>query len=181
MKVSLKNVRLAFPALFTASRFNDQSDPKFSASFLIEKGSENDKTIQAAIKQVAKDKWGAKAEATLKKIENNPNKYAYKDGDTADYDGYEGHMAIRASNKVRPTVVNKDRSPISESDGIVYGGCYVNAIIDIFAYENSGSGISASLGGVQFVKDGDAFGGGGVAKADDFEDMSIDEQELDFA
>lgn len=172
MKVVLKNVRLAFPSLFTASRFNEQSEPKFSATLLVEKGSDNDKAVQAAIKQVAKDKWGAKAESTLKKIEGNPNKYAYKDGDDTDYDGFENHMAIRASNKVRPTVVNKDRSPIAESDGIIYGGCYVNAIIEVFAYDNSGSGISASMKGVQFVKDGEAFSGGGVAKADEFEDIS---------
>lgn len=172
MKVKLKNTRLAFPSLFTATRFNEQSEPKFSATLLVEKGSENDKAIQNAIKQVAKDKWGAKAESTLKKIENNPNKYAYKDGDDTDYDGFAGHMAIRASNKARPTVVNRDKSPIAESDGIVYSGCYVNAVIEVFAYDNSGAGISASLKGVQFAKDGEAFSGGGVASADEFEDIS---------
>lgn len=181
MKVSLKNVRLSFPSLFTASAFNEQSEPKFSATFLVEKGSDNDKAVRAAIAQVAKDKWGAKAEATLKKIENNPNKYGYRDGDDTDYDGYADHMYIRASNKVRPTVVNKDKSQLTESDGVIYSGCRVNAIIEVFAYDNSGAGISASLKGVQFAKDDQAFSGGGVASADEFEDLSESAEDFDFA
>ncbi|EOA7521129.1 ssDNA-binding protein, partial [Escherichia coli] len=35
-----------------------------------------------------------------------------------------------------------------------------------------GKRINASLGGVQFLRDGDAFAGGGVASADDFDDIS---------
>lgn len=81
-------------------------------------------------------------------------------------------MSIRASNKVRVPVLGADKAPLAESDGVVYAGCYVNAIIDFFAYENSGAGISASLRGVQFVRDGDAFAGGGVASEDDFDDVS---------
>ncbi|MDE9571706.1 ssDNA-binding protein, partial [Xenorhabdus bovienii] len=42
----------------------------------------------------------------------------------------------------------------------------------IFAYDNNGKGISASLGGVQFYRDGDAFAGGGVASVDEFDDLS---------
>uniref|UniRef100_T1HEF4 Uncharacterized protein n=2 Tax=cellular organisms TaxID=131567 RepID=T1HEF4_RHOPR len=37
---------------------------------------------------------------------------------------------------------------------------------------NFGKRINASLGGVQFLRDGDAFAGGGVATPDDFENMS---------
>ncbi|MWN55950.1 ssDNA-binding protein, partial [Escherichia coli] len=52
-------------------------------------------------------------------------------------------------------------------------GCYVNAVIDIWAQDNNfGKRINASLGGVQFLRDGDAFAGGGVASADDFDDIS---------
>lgn len=37
---------------------------------------------------------------------------------------------------------------------------------------NFGKRINASLGGVQFYRDGDAFAGGGVASEDDFDDVS---------
>lgn len=37
---------------------------------------------------------------------------------------------------------------------------------------NVGKPINASLGGIQFYPDGDAFAGSGVATDDDFDDMS---------
>ena len=46
-------------------------------------------------------------------------------------------------------------------------------MIDIWAQDNNfGKRVNASLGGVQFLRDGDAFAGGGVAAPDDFDDIS---------
>uniref|UniRef100_UPI0025B91E9B ssDNA-binding protein n=1 Tax=Candidatus Symbiopectobacterium sp. TaxID=2816440 RepID=UPI0025B91E9B len=75
--------------------------------------------------------------------------------------------------KARPLVIDRDRSALTAADGKPYAGCYVNATIDIWAMDNNfGKRINASLGGVQFLCDGDAFAGGGVATPDDFENMS---------
>lgn len=71
----------------------------------------------------------------------------------------------------------RDRLLLTVTAGRPYSGCYVNATITIFAYDNQGKGISASLGGVQFFRDGDAFAGGGVASEDDFDDLSVAEEE----
>lgn len=179
-KIQLKNVRLSFADIWTARAFEEGAEPKYGATFLVEKGSENDKAIQAAIKEVAKEAWGAKADSNLAKIKGNPNKEGYRDGDTQDYDGYANNNFIRASGKVRPTIVNKNRSPLTEADGVIYSGCYVNAIIDIYAYDSKGVGISAGLKGIQFVKDGEAFSGGGVASADDFDDIEEGADAEDF-
>ncbi|MBH2996336.1 DUF2815 family protein [Serratia marcescens] len=174
MKVKLNNVRLAFPELFEAKDYKGDGKFKFSATFLIAKAhTALIADIEAAIQKVANEKWGAKAEAVLKSIRGNSNKFCFRDGEEKpDYDGYDGHMFIKASNKARPRIVDRDNTPLISADGRPYSGCYVNAIITIFAYDTEGlKGISASLGGVQFLRDGDAFAGGGVASEDDFDNI----------
>jgi hypothetical protein len=48
-------------------------------------------------------------------------------------------------------------------------------VVEIWAQDNNyGKRINASLKGVQFVRDGDAFAGGGAASPDEFEDLSAD-------
>lgn len=177
MKVVLKNVRLSFPDLFTAKAFQAGDEPKYKATFLVEKGSDMEKTIEAAVKQVAKDKWNTKADSVLKSIRNNPNKFCFQDGDSRDYDGYQGMMALSSSNKARPLLIDRDKTPLTAADGRPYAGCYVNATVELFAYDKSGNGIAASLKGVQFVKDGDAFGGGAPASPDEFDDLGVEDEE----
>lgn len=172
MKIKLFDVRLSFPALFTAEPFKPGDPPKFKGTFLIEKGSEQHKMVEQAILQVARDKWGAKAEKIIASIRSNPNKFCYQDGDSKSYDGYEGMMALSAKNALRPTVVDANKTPLVEADGKPFAGCYVHAVVDLFAYDNSGSGISASLMGVQYAREGDRFTGGGVASDDDFDDVT---------
>ena len=85
-------------------------------------------------------------------------------------------MYLRSSNRTRPPVVNRDMSPIVESDGIIFAGCYVNATVRLFAWDHptGGKGVSASLRAIQFVKDGESFGAGKVDVEKEFQ--SIDEQ-----
>lgn len=181
MKVNLKNVRLSFPDLFTARAFKAGDEPKFKATFLIPKDDPQIKVVEAAVLEVAKAKWGAKAESVLKSIRGNPNKFCFQDGNTKDYDGYEGMMALSANNKARPLLLDRDKTPLSSVDGKPYAGCYVNASLELFTYDNSGNGVSASLKGVQFVRDGDAFGGGAPASPDEFEDLGVEEEEESLA
>lgn len=173
MKVQLKNVRLAFPAIWEAKTVNGEGKPAFSAVLLMEPTDANAATVREALAAVAKDKWGAKADATLKALVA-ADKVCLHNGDAkADYEGFEGHLYVSARNPTRPTIVDRDRSPLSESDGKPYAGCYVNASIELWAQENSyGKRINASLRGLQFVKDGDAFAGGGAASADEFEQLA---------
>lgn len=170
MKVRLNNVRLAFPSLFEAKTVNGEGKPAFSAAFLLEKNHPDVKALEAAIESVAKDKWGAKAADILKSL-RAAGKTALKDGDTkAEYAGFSGNYFVSARNAVRPTVINSDKTPLTESDGKPYGGCYVNVIVELWAQDNSfGKRINASLGGVQFVRDGEAFSGGGATSADEFD------------
>ncbi len=173
MKIKIENVRLSFPSLFRKAQFNG-AETKYEATFLLSKTdhakviSQIDKAIK---EKIAGDLKGAKIGA---------DKLCLREGDDVDYDGYEGHMSLKASNKKRPLVIGKDKSPLTEDDNVVYGGCYVNAIVELWAQNNEyGKRINANLLGVQFVRDGEAFGGGGESvKADDFDDLSGDDFEF---
>lgn len=183
MKVTLSNVRLSFPHLFVPqASTTGEGEPKYNANFIIEPGSKNAKLLEDAVQAVAKEKWGAKAEATLSALRKG-DKVCYRteektsqSGDV--YAGFEGAHWVSASDKVRPTVIDRDKSPLTAADGKPYGGCYVNAILDIWPQDNAfGKRVNASLKGVQFVKDGDAFSGGGAASVDEFD--TLDEAEAD--
>jgi hypothetical protein len=172
MKIKLTNARLAFPQLFEAKTVNGEGKPAFSAAFLIDPADPQVKAINAAIEQVAKDKWGAKADAMLTTM-RKADKLALHDGDLkAQYDGFPGNLYISSRSATRPLVINTDKTPLIEADGKPYAGCYVNASVELWAQDNNyGKRINASLGGVQFSKDGDAFAGG-AASEDEFDDLS---------
>lgn len=172
MEVKLKNVRLSFPNLWHAKEFKTgDGKPRFDASFLCEPGSENDKAIRAAIAAEAKEAYGAKWESILRGMQGNANRYAYQDGDTKPYAGYEGMWVLACHAKARPLIIDRDKSPLSEEDGRPYAGCYVNAKVDIYAQKGENQGIRASFSGIQFVNEGEAFTGGKPASTDDFDDL----------
>lgn len=172
MKVSLKNVRLAFPNLFEAKAVNGEGDPRFSASFLMDSNHPAVAELKAAFETVGKEKWSSKWPQVKKELELK-DRTALHDGDTkAEYAGFEGMMFVNAGNKVRPLVIDRDKSPLIAADGKPYAGCYVNASIELWCQDNNyGKRINASLRGVQFLKDGDAFAGGGTASDDEFDDI----------
>lgn len=173
MKLKLSNVRLAFPALFEAKTVNGEGKPAFSASFIIDPKDAQIKAINAGIDEVAKAKWGAKADAVLKSMRAT-DKVCLHDGDLKEqYEGYAGNLYVSTRSPTRPLVINTDKSPLTEQDGMPYAGCYVNASIELWAQDNNyGKRVNASLRGVQFVKDGDAFAGGGAANEDEFDDIA---------
>ncbi len=173
MKVKLSNVRLAFPALYEAKTVNGEGKPAFSAVFLIDAGSPQIKAINQAIEAVAKDKWGAKADAYLKQMRAG-DKLCLHDGDLKSaYDGFAGMLFISARSATRPLVLDADKTPLTEKDGKPYAGCYVNASIELWPQDNNyGKRVNASLRGVQFLRDGDAFAGSAPASDDEFDDVS---------
>jgi hypothetical protein len=172
MKVKLENVRLAFPSLFEAKTVNGEGEPAFSASFLMALNHPAVKALREAFDVIGKDKWGAKWPNVKKEIEAK-DRFALHDGDTkADYSGFEGQLFVSSRNKSRPLVIDRDKSPLTAADGRPYAGCYVHASIELWAQDNNyGKRINASLRGVQFYKDGDAFAGGGAASDDEFDDV----------
>ena len=166
-KLQLKNVRLSFPSLFQKAEF-DGVATKFEATFLVDKTSQADivKQVNTAIDNFLATKFPKGAPKSIKRT-------VFTDGDTKDYDGYENQMAFKGSNKKRPTVINRDRTPIAEEDGVLYAGCYVNAIVDLWYSDHpkGGKQVLGNIMGVQFVRDGDAFGADTTSDADDFDSL----------
>lgn len=177
MKIRLNNVRLAFPSLFVATTVQGQGEPAFSASFILTSDHPQLAEIRAAMEKMGVEKWGAKWPQVKKEIESK-DRMALHDGDLkAEYAGYEGNFYISARNKTRPTVFDRDgKTALIQADGRPYAGCYVNAAIELWCQDNSyGKRINASLRGVQFLKDGETFAGGGVASEADFDDLSSED------
>ena len=172
-KIKLKNVRLSFPSLFRKAVFGGD-ETKFEGTFLLDKKTHADaiKLIEASIKSINTEKHKGKALA--------PDKVCLKDGDTIDYDGYAGNMSIKASSTKRPMVIGTDRAPLTEDDGKPYAGCYVNAIVELWGQKNQyGERVNANLLAVQFAKDGDPFGDGVSASVDDFDEIVIEDVDMD--
>ena len=168
-KIKLSNVRLSFPSLFKKASF-EGVETKFEATFLLDKDSQADqiKVIDDAIDAFLLSKFGSKG-----KIPKSVKRTVFTDGDTKDYDGYENQMAFKGSNTKRPTLIDRDKTQIVEEDNKLYAGCYVNAIVDLW-YSNHPKGGKQVLGnvlGVQFVKDGEAFGANTTSDQDEFDDL----------
>ena len=162
-KIKLNNVRISFPSVFRKATFSGE-ETKFEATFLLNKKDQADQieNLEEQIDALLKEK--------LKGIKLKADKICLKDGDDIDYAGYAGNMSIKASSAKRPLVVDRDRSQLSEEDGRIYAGCYVNAMIELWAQNNQyGKRINANLLGVQFIKDGEPFADGVAASVDDFD------------
>ena len=178
MKIRLLNVRLAFPALFEAKTVNGEGAPAYSAAFILGPDHPQVKDLEAAIEAVAKAKWGAKAEGILALMKKQ-DKTALHDGDLKmNYTGFAGNYYVSARSQTRPTVVDANKTPLIATDGKPYAGCYVNAVVELWAQDNSyGKRVYDSLGGVKFVKDGESFGGGsGPADVDEFDDLGSNDE-----
>ena len=74
-------------------------------------------------------------------------------------------------------VVNRNKAAITEEDGVIYSGCYVNVSLAAAGYTfgKVKKGVKAYLNGVQFVKDGERFGSDALS---DFDDLGGDEDDF---
>jgi len=179
MKLMLTDVRLAFPSLFKAQAFEGSGAPSFGATLLLPPNHKAIAELKKGFATIAKEKWGTKADAVLKSL-TATDKLCLHNGDTKEqYDGFTGNMFISARSKVRPLILNTDKSPLTEEDGKPYSGCFVNASIELWAQDNKfGKRINAQLRGIQFLRDGDAFAGGGSPASDDeFADLATETED----
>ena len=172
MKLKLNNVRLAFPVLFEAKTVNGEGKPAFSASFLMDPADPQVKALNQAIEQVAKDKWAPRPTPSQARCAPG-TRWPRTTATSSPTNGFPGNLCVSARSTTRPLVIDKDKSPLTEQDGKPYAGCYVNASVELWAQDNNyGKRINASLRGLQFFKDGDAFTGGGAASEDEFDDIA---------
>ena len=183
-KVLLKNVRLSFPNLFQPGTppAGTTAFPKFGGQFIFTPDSEAYKIASAEVMKVATDKFGKNAKAIVSEMPKasiclrRGDSQLDKAGEIRE--GYAGNFYIVANNKARPVILTNDkaRSPLVESDGKPYGGCYVHCTVDVYAHDKPGLGkrIDATLLAVMFAGDGDSFGGA-KGSVSDFDAIPVDE------
>ena len=152
----MQNVRLSFPSVFPHGTFGGQSNGNVEPTFILDKVDHAD-LITSIKKQIetlmAEDK-----------IKVGSDKMCLKDGDGLGRPELEGKYTIKATSKKRPLIINRDKSPIIEEDNIIYAGCHVHGIISLWSQNNQwGKRVNAQLDGIQFFKDGEAFGDGGLS------------------
>lgn len=188
-------VRLAFVHVFTKRPGMQRDDgstgeAKYEITAIIEPDGENAKRMRAAIAEVAKEKWGEKEvsdgeggkvpayKQVLADLDEDRqglrkgNKKRDKGNEIVD--GFADKLYVTARNTKRPTVIDRGRNPLTDEDGMIYSGAYGTVHVDVWAMKKQGVKpcIVSDLTGVQFTRDGDAFGGGSTpAKADDFDDL----------
>ena len=166
-KIILRNVRLSYEHIFTATSFDDTQDAKYTATFIIPKDHPDLPAVKRAFYEAGAEDfddaftgntWPKGYACGLKDadIETNAMGELLAEKNPA----YKGCYILETNSTRRPVVVNRDKSAIAAEDGIIYSGCYVNASLAAKAYTfgKVKKGVKAYLNGVQFVKDGERFG-----------------------
>ena len=186
MEYMLKNVRIAFPALDEKQSVGD-GEPAYGAKFIIPPDSAISAAMDKIIVEVANEKWKDKAAGVLDLLKEKDKMFflhkPYRNTKTGEpYLGFDKMWSAGARKAdMQPTIFDKFGNQVTEKEKIkalIYSGCYVNAKIDIWAQDNQyGRRINASLLGVMFASDGEAFGGGAPAKKEDFAGLAADPSE----
>ena len=187
-------VILSFPDLFTPKEYENEGRKSYvrEANFIIDEDHPQVDEIKAAIRKAIGGKWPSNPPTIP--VDRRPLRSGMvEDPDTGEktarWDGYENKLFVSANRRCKATdreSANAEPNPIQlidgirgpdkkfirlkESDGKLYAGCKVNAILRIYAYDgtkhNNPHRINASIEAVQFAGHGEAFG----AKPVDVED-----------
>ena len=173
MRILIKNARLAFPNLFQPRAGEDGGEAKYGASLIIPPDHPVIKELNAAFVKIAREKWADKGDTILKGLRAQDRLCLHSGETKAQYQGFEGNMYVSANSKLRPSVFDRNKAPLTAEDGKPYSGCYVNASIELWPQDSQkyGKRINAQLRGVQFAADGDAFAAGSAASDDEFDDL----------
>ena len=180
----LRNVRLSYEHIFTPSAFDDSQEPKYSATFIIPKDHADLPALKRAMLEAGQEDFPSDfVGAAWPKGYTCSLKDADKDTDNngellADKQpAYKGCYIIEANSTRRPLVIGRRKEAITEDDGIIYSGCYVNASLAAAGYTfgKVKKGVKCYLNGVQFVKDGERFGSDASA---DFDALDGDDDDF---
>ena len=167
--IRINNARLSFPQLVTPKAFAPGQPEKYSADFILEAGDPAYDQFKAMAAKLAKEKWADKAPQILNMIKDNKKLRAFGEGserirtDGSIYEGYEGGVYIGGNSTEQPDCYDANGEKLMNISKL-YGGCVVNAFVKPWLQDNKfGKAIRCDLVAIQFVQDGESFGGGRVA------------------
>ncbi|MEG1427073.1 MAG: DUF2815 family protein, partial [Oscillospiraceae bacterium] len=163
--IVLKNVRISYAHLMEAYVQQPGQEPKYSATILVPKSSNQRPAIDAAIAaatQAAQAKYGAAFPRVPKNSIHDGDGVRPSDGQPFG-DECKGHWVFTASSKSAPKLVDPGLQPILAATEI-YSGMYANVGITFFGYNApQNKGIGVGLENVQKIADGEPLGGGRAA------------------
>jgi len=182
-KIMLRNVRLSYEHIFNPSSFDDSQEPKYSATLIVPKEHNDLQALRKALFEAGQEKFPA---AFNGKAWPNGYTCALKDADKeTNNDGeilaernpeYAGCYVVKADSTRRPVVIDRKKAAVTEADGVIYSGCYVNISMAAAGYEfgKVKKGVKCYLNGVQFVADGERFGSDAMS---DFDELDGDDND----
>jgi len=165
--ILIKNVRGSYLHVF--EKWGKEEDPKekwrYSGKFLLDK-----KTHRDEIKEL-QDYLTKKQTEWFKGKIGTANLFMRNGADSGKEEQEDAWVVSASESRRRPQVMNKDKSPITAEDDIVYSGCFVHVLIRPWKQENKhGKKINANLIGVQFARDGERFGEESIDAGSHFDD-----------
>lgn len=182
-KIKLHNVRLSYEHVFKPTAFDDSQDAKYSATFILPKNHPDLPAVKRAFLEAGQEKfasafkggdWPKGYTCSLKDadVETNSMGEVLAEKNPA----YEGCYILEANSTRRPVVIDRQKAAVTEDDGLIYSGAYVNASLAAAGYEYGKikKGVKAYLNGVQFFKHGDHFG---VDAMNDFDEIDEDDSD----
>lgn len=172
--IVLTDVRLSYTHLTEPYASQPGQDPKYSATILVPKSSNQKAKIDAAVAaaaQRARERFGQSFPPQPKVSVHDGDGVRPSDGRPFGEE-CRGCWVFTASNKNRPNVVDLSLQPILDATEI-YSGMYANVGVTFFGYNApQNKGIGVALDNVQKTRDGEPLGGVRASAADDFADVS---------
>jgi hypothetical protein len=176
--LQLKCTRGSYLKIFEPDDNDGKWSPRYTGNFLFPKDTDEGKAMYkdvqrhmvAAAKARHKDKMPVFAK-DKKCLRDGDDEELVKDRDREVYAGQWYISAARAQSQGRPTIVDRDRTPLSQADGKPISGDYVNVFIRVYIPKDYPNQIAASLEGIQFFKKGDPLAAAPMAVSQ-FEDFS---------
>ncbi len=178
--IKLERVRASFLQIWKAKSFEEGRDAQFQATFLLDPSDSEHaasiKEIKRAAKKVLVEAFG-EVPPGFKRCFGLADKHPKK----KEYEGYKGMFFIATGNSVRPTLVDRKRRDLEESDGVLYSGCYVNTNITLWTFDHpkGGKGLAANLRIIQFYDEGEAFGNAPAKADEELDDVDVDDSGAD--
>lgn len=180
-KFNIENCRIAFANDLFVPKAVRGGKPRYSSSFLIQPTHPAVAKLRAVMDRVAADKWpGGKHVGIMKALEAQ-DKLCLHDGNLKSYAGYEGNLYVSAARRPeegKPRVVDRNANDVTQDQGIIYSGCRVIALLEIWAQDSTdfGKRINATIRGVQFFGDDARFSGSGSAGDDEFQKLDAENE-----
>jgi hypothetical protein len=151
--ILLKNVRLSFPHIATSYKGKDDS---FGFKLMLNK--ETQKEMATFLKKRIRILFD---ELKVKKLP--PDKLFMRDGDESERESEHGHYVLSGNSKRPLAAIDRNSRKMTDKDQIdetFYAGCYVNAVIKLWAQNDKeyGKRVNAYANAIQFIRDGEPLG-----------------------